>query len=66
MPQPLPRDAKNFEELFGGDASVQTVALRDALMNYHRLMEQEGKAVVENPAPQKAEVSAASTIRRGE
>ncbi|HUE15023.1 MAG TPA: c-type cytochrome [Planctomycetaceae bacterium] len=66
MPQPLPRDAKNFEELFGGDASVQTVALRDALMNYHRLMEQEGKAVVENPAPQKAEVSAASTTRRAE
>jgi cytochrome c2 len=65
MPQPLPRDAKNFEELFGGDAGVQTVALRDALMNYHRLMEQEGKAVVENPAP-KAEVSATSTNGRRE
>ena len=29
-------------------------------MNYHRLMEQEGKAVVENPTPPKAEVSAVS------
>jgi cbb3-type cytochrome oxidase cytochrome c subunit len=66
MPQPLPKDAKNFDELFGGDAGVQTIALRDALMNYHRLMEQEGKAVVENPTPPKAEVSASATTRRGE
>jgi hypothetical protein len=35
-------------------------------MNYHRLMEQEGKAVVEIPGPQKAEVSSTSTTRRGE
>jgi hypothetical protein len=66
MPQPLPKDAKNFDDLFGGDAGVQTVALRDALMNYHRLMEQEGKAVAESPAPSKPEVSAASTNRRPE
>ena len=24
MPQPLPKDAKNFDDLFGGDAGVQT------------------------------------------
>jgi hypothetical protein len=66
MPQPLPKDAKNFEELFGGDAGVQTVALRDALMNYHRLMEQEGKAVADNPAPPKTEVSATPRNGRGE
>ncbi len=58
MPAPLPRDAKQFEDLFGGDSGVQTVALRDALMNYHRLMEQEGKAVVEAPASPPARVSA--------
>jgi len=66
MPQPLPKDAKNFEDLFGGDAGVQTVALRDALMNYHRLMEQEGKAVADNPAPTKTEVSATPRNGRGE
>ena len=66
MPQPLPKDAKNFEDLFGGDAGVQTIALRDALMNYHRLMEQEGKAVAENEAPSKPPaVSSTSTTRRG-
>jgi cytochrome c551/c552 len=66
MPQPLPKDAKNFEDLFGGDAGVQTVALRDALMNYHRLMEQEGKAVADNPASAKTEVSATPRNGRGE
>jgi mono/diheme cytochrome c family protein len=67
MPQPLPKDAKNFDDLFGGDAGVQTVALRDALMNYHRLMEQEGKAVAENEAPSRPPVvSSTSTTRRGQ
>ncbi len=63
MPQPLPRDAKNFEDLFGGDAGAQTVAIRDALMNYHRLMEQEAKTVAENPAPKEGISTAANSGR---
>ncbi|MBI5759217.1 MAG: hypothetical protein HZA46_11930, partial [Planctomycetales bacterium] len=47
MPAPLPRNQTQFPEFFKGDARTQTTALRDALMNYHRLMEQEGKVVVE-------------------
>lgn len=66
MPAPLPRDAKNFEDLFGGNAGVQTVALRDALMNYHRLMEQEGKAVAESSPPKAAQVSERSKSGAGE
>lgn len=43
MPQPFPRNQKNFPELFHGDGLTQTIAARDALMNYYLLMEQEGK-----------------------
>jgi cytochrome c2 len=50
MPAPLPRNQTNYPEFFKGDARDQTIAIRDALMNYHRLMEQEGKVVVEGPA----------------
>jgi mono/diheme cytochrome c family protein len=45
MPVTLPRGQTQFKELFQGDAGVQTTALRDALMNYKPLMEQEGKTV---------------------
>lgn len=54
MPAPLPpQDAgaqPRFPELFGGDGSRQTVGLRDALINYLRLMEREGK-VANDPPP---------------
>ncbi len=43
MPQASPREARRTAKIFGGDAGVQTIALRDALMNYHRLMEGRGK-----------------------
>lgn len=43
MPQPFPKNAQNFPELFHGDGLTQTVAARDALMNYFLLMEKEGK-----------------------
>ena len=56
MPAPLPANQKQFEDLFRGNATIQTQAIRDALMNYHRLMEREGKTVYE---PKAAPVEAA-------
>lgn len=45
MPAPAdPKTEGKIPELFGGSAAKQTVSLRDALMNYHRLLEREGKA----------------------
>ena len=51
MPQPLPRGKVAFPEVFGGDPETQTISLRDALMNYHRLMESQGKFVYQPAAP---------------
>ena len=51
MPAPLPKNQKQFEEFFKGDGLVQTTALRDALMNYHRLLEKEGKLSEVSAAP---------------
>ncbi len=50
MPLPLAKNQKQFEEFFDGDAGKQTIALRDALMNYHRLMEREGVTIPKAPA----------------
>ena len=43
MPQPFPKNQKQFEEILQGDGLLQTTGARDALMNYHRLLETEGK-----------------------
>lgn len=43
MPAPLPRSRPQFLNILGGDPEAQTIGLRDALMNYLRLMEQHGK-----------------------
>lgn len=45
MPPPYPRNQQQFPEVFGGDPGLQAVATRDALMNYHQLMEREGHIV---------------------
>src|SRR5690606_7690274 len=45
MPAVFPKNQEQFPELFGGDPKAQTVGARDALMNYYRLMEREGKYV---------------------
>lgn len=48
MPVPLPPQQAGaqprFPDIFGDDGLKQTLSLRDALMNYHKLMEREGKA----------------------
>ncbi|MEX2288042.1 MAG: c-type cytochrome [Planctomycetaceae bacterium] len=49
MPPPFAKNQPQFRELFGGDPKLQTIAVRDALMNYHRLMEREGKVEYESP-----------------
>jgi hypothetical protein len=54
MPSPLPPQQEGaqarYPELFGGSGLRQTISLRDALVNYYRLMEQEGK-VASEPRP---------------
>jgi hypothetical protein len=50
MPQNFARDKQVFPDLFGGDGQQQTTAARDALMNYLRMLEREGKATAAAPA----------------
>lgn len=54
MPAPLPPQQAGaqprYPELFGADGLRQTVSLRDALVNYYKLMEREGKTA-EAPKP---------------
>lgn len=50
MPQPFPKNQSQFEDLFHGEGLSQTIAIRDALMNYHRMMETEGRFVTQGPA----------------
>ncbi|MBS0206666.1 MAG: c-type cytochrome [Planctomycetes bacterium] len=51
MPAPFQKGKPDqFPELFGGNGLWQTVSLRDALVNYYKLMEREGK-VASQPKP---------------
>lgn len=43
MPVNFPPNQKQFEPIMGGNAFDQTIGVRDALFNYSRLMEREGK-----------------------
>lgn len=51
MPAPLPPQQEGaqarYPEIFGGEGLRQTVSLRDALVNYYKLMEREGKVPAE-------------------
>ncbi|MFN0053275.1 MAG: hypothetical protein ACKV0T_13920 [Planctomycetales bacterium] len=49
MPQNFPRDKPQFPELFGGDGQKQSIAARDALMNYLRMLEREGTVTATAP-----------------
>jgi mono/diheme cytochrome c family protein len=51
MPANYPKNQSQLPELFGGDGGAQTVATRDALMNYDRLMEVHGRVVYEPATP---------------
>jgi hypothetical protein len=50
MPQNFTKDKQVFPELFDGKGNEQAVAARDALMNYLRMLEKEGKATAVAPA----------------
>ncbi len=57
MPSPLPPQQvggqPRYPELFGADGLRQTLSLRDALVNYYKLLEREGKtAEAPKPAPE--------------
>lgn len=49
MPQNFPPGKKSLEGVFNGDGNLQTIAVRDALLNYHRLMERDGRIVYNPP-----------------
>lgn len=55
MPSPLPPQQPGaqprFPEIFGGDGLRQSIGLRDALVNYYKLMEREGKYSAEAKPP---------------
>lgn len=55
MPVPLPPQQAGsqprFPDIFGDDGHKQTISLRDALFNYHKLMEREGKTESQPTAP---------------
>jgi cbb3-type cytochrome oxidase cytochrome c subunit len=59
MPQNFPPSKVQFEDVFGGDANWQTIGLRDALVNYLRLMERDGRVIYDAPLP--ATTTAAET-----
>ena len=57
MPPKFDRNKPQNPELLGGDGLQQSIAVRDALMNYHRLTETEPKLVRPAPAPAAAEAA---------
>jgi hypothetical protein len=59
MPQNFPAGKQQFPELLGGDGQLQSVASRDALMNYLRMLEKTGKPT---PTPSPAAAPAAAAV----
>jgi len=53
MPLPFPKNQTQYAPLFDADGSDQTLAVRDALLNYHRLLERNTQPLppAEQPAP---------------
>jgi len=58
MPQPFLKNQKLFPEHFEGNGLRQTTAVRDALMNYNRLMERDGTYIPPKPPPKPAAAAA--------
>ena len=61
MPPVFSRDKKQFEPLMDGDPGDQVISARDALMNYSKLLEREGKLSVAAAPDVKGLDKAAST-----
>ncbi len=70
MPQNFPPGKKNLEGLFGGDGNLQTIAARDALLNYHRLMERDGRIIYDPmtppAAPNAGDAAAAVPVKKND
>ena len=62
MPQPFAKNQRLFPQHFGGNGLKQTTAVRDALMNYNRLMERDGTYI---PPPTAKPAAAAATNGQG-
>ncbi len=65
MPQNFPAGKKTLEGLFGGDGDLQTIGVRDALLNYHRVMERDGRVIYDpmtTPAAPNAGGAAAAAV----
>ena len=58
MPIPFPKGQKQYAPLFGTDAESQTIGVRDALMNYYRLLEKNTEPLP--PLPTAAAAAAAA------
>ncbi len=58
MPTVFPKNQEQFPELLGGDGSLQTTGVRDALMNYYRLLEKHGQLVYDPQQQQPAQTGA--------
>ncbi|MEX0718245.1 MAG: PDZ domain-containing protein [Planctomycetaceae bacterium] len=58
MPAPRAANSRDYLHLFDGQPGPQTIALRDALMNYHRILEARGRYEEQSPA---AELGAPET-----
>ena len=57
MPTNFPKNQTQLPELFEGDGSEQTIAVRDALLNYYDLMEAHGHLTYKTPGSEDAEPS---------
>ncbi len=71
MPAVFPKNQTQLTELFEGDGSQQTTAVRDALMNYYNLMEAYGRLAykpsqAEETSPDAAAESGAESGAGGE
>jgi len=60
MPTPFPKGKAGYAPLFGEDAESQTIGVRDALMNYYRLLEKNTEPLPPLPAPAAAAAEQAS------
>lgn len=65
MPVNFELDKKKFTESFNGNGAVQVKAVRDALMNYHQLMEAHRGTQFEYPAQPKPGAAKSAENKKG-
>ena len=60
MVPPFPKGKEAYAPLFGADAEAQTIGVRDALMNYYRLLEKNTEPLPKWIGPAEAAAEQAS------